>query len=85
VNHTATGSSPLPSIFPFIPSGENQLADIVVMDLAIIMLVAAVMIAIAFKLKQPMIIAYIIAGMVIGPYTPPFTLVSSLETINILV
>ncbi|MDQ4014393.1 MAG: cation:proton antiporter [Thermoproteota archaeon] len=84
MNHTATGSSPLPSIFPFIPSGENQLADIVVMDLAIIMLVAAVMIAIAFKLKQPMVIGYIFAGMVIGPYTPPFTLVSSLETINLL-
>jgi monovalent cation:H+ antiporter-2, CPA2 family len=84
VNHTATGSSPLPSIFPFIPSGENQLADIVVMDLAIIMLVAAVMIAIAFKLKQPMVIGYIFAGMIIGPYTPPFTLVSSLETINLL-
>jgi monovalent cation:H+ antiporter-2, CPA2 family len=42
------------------------------------------MIAIAFKLKQPMVIGYIIAGMIIGPYTPPFTLVSSLETINLL-
>jgi len=84
VNHTATGSSPLPSIFPFIPSGQNQFADIVVMDLAIIMVVAAVMIAIAFKLKQPMVIGYIFAGMIIGPYTPPFTLVSSLETINLL-
>ena len=84
MNHTATGSSPLPSIFPFTPSGQNQFADIVVMDLAIIMLVAAVMIAIAFKLKQPMVIGYIFAGMVIGPYTPPFTLVSSLETINLL-
>lgn len=86
MNHTAAidTSSPLPSIFPFIPSGQNQFADIVVMDLAIIMLVAAIMIAIAFKLKQPMVIAYIIAGMIIGPYTPPFTLVSSLETINLL-
>jgi CPA2 family monovalent cation:H+ antiporter-2 len=55
-----------------------------VMDLAIIMLVAAVMIAIAFKLKQPLIIGYIFAGMIIGPYTPPFTLVSSIETINLL-
>ena len=84
MNHTATGSSPLPSLFPFIPSGQNQFADIVVMDLAIIMLVAAVMIVIAFKLKQPMVIGYIFAGMIIGPYTPPFTLVSSLETINLL-
>jgi monovalent cation:H+ antiporter-2, CPA2 family len=86
VNHTAaTGtSSPLPSIFPFIPGGQNQLGDIVVMDLAIIMLVAAVMIAIAYKLKQPMVIGYIFAGMIIGPYTPPFPLVSSLDTINLL-
>jgi hypothetical protein len=42
-----------------MPSVQNQLGDIVVMDLAIIMLVAAVMIAIAFKLKQPMVIGYI--------------------------
>jgi CPA2 family monovalent cation:H+ antiporter-2 len=86
VNHTAPidTSSPLPSIFPFIPGGQNQFADIVVMDLAIIMLVAAVMIVIAFKLKQPMIIGYIFVGMIIGPYTPPFPLVSSLETINLL-
>jgi monovalent cation:H+ antiporter-2, CPA2 family len=84
VNHTAIGTSPLPALFPFIPSGQNQFADIVVMDLAIIMLVAAVMIVIAFKLKQPMVIGYIFAGMIIGPYTPPFTLVSSLETINLL-
>jgi monovalent cation:H+ antiporter-2, CPA2 family len=84
MNHTATGTSPLPSLFPFIPSGQNQFADIVVMDLAIIMVVAAVMITIAFKLKQPMVIGYIFAGMIIGPYTPPFTLVSSLETINLL-
>jgi monovalent cation:H+ antiporter-2, CPA2 family len=84
MDHTATSTSPLPSIFPFIPSGQNQFADIVVMDLAIIMLVAAVMIAIAFKLKQPMVIGYIFAGMIIGPYTPPFTLVSSLDTINLL-
>jgi len=84
VNHAANATSPLPSVFPFIPSGENQFADIVVMDLAIIMVVAAVMIVVAFKLKQPMVIGYIFAGMVIGPYTPPFTLVSSLETINLL-
>jgi CPA2 family monovalent cation:H+ antiporter-2 len=85
VNHATTETpSPLPSIFPFIPSGQNQLGDIVVMDLAIIMLVAAVMIAVAFKLKQPMVMGYIFAGMIIGPYTPPFTLVSSLDTINLL-
>jgi CPA2 family monovalent cation:H+ antiporter-2 len=61
-----------------------ELKDIVVMDLAVIMVVAGIMIAITFKLKQPMIIGYILAGMVIGPFTPPFSLVSSIETVNLL-
>jgi len=85
VNHTGAANSTLPSLFPsqiFGPGAE--LGDIVVMDLAVIMLVAALMIAVAHKLKQPMVIGYILAGMIIGPYTPPFRLVSSLETVNLL-
>lgn len=41
------------------------------------------MLTITFRLKQPMVIGYIIAGMVIGPYTPPFSLVRSPETLNL--
>jgi monovalent cation:H+ antiporter-2, CPA2 family len=40
-------------------------------DFAVIMIVASVMTLISYKLKQPVIIGYIIAGMIIGPYTPP--------------
>ncbi|AFU60497.1 monovalent cation/proton antiporter-2 family protein [Candidatus Nitrososphaera gargensis Ga9.2] len=47
------------------------------------MVVAAIMLAITFKLKQPMVIGYIAAGMIIGPYTPPFSLVRSPETLNL--
>lgn len=47
------------------------------------MVVAAIMLAITYKLKQPMVIGYIIAGMIIGPYTPPFSLVRSPETLNL--
>lgn len=85
MNHTGAANGTLPSLIPsqiFGPGAE--LGDIVVMDLAVIMLVAALMIAIAYKLKQPMVIGYILAGMIIGPYTPPFSLVSSLETVNLL-
>jgi CPA2 family monovalent cation:H+ antiporter-2 len=57
--------------------------DLVVQDIAVIMVVAAIMLTITFKLKQPMVIGYIIAGMIIGPYVPPFSLVSSLETLNL--
>jgi CPA2 family monovalent cation:H+ antiporter-2 len=54
------------------------------MDLAVIMVVAAIMLAITHKLKQPMVIGYIIAGMIIGPYTPPFSLVNSTETVSLM-
>jgi CPA2 family monovalent cation:H+ antiporter-2 len=47
------------------------------------MIVAAAMLAITYKLKQPMIIGYILAGMVIGPYTPPFSLIRNVETVNV--
>jgi CPA2 family monovalent cation:H+ antiporter-2 len=46
------------------------------------MIVAAIMIAITHRLKQPMIIGYILAGMLIGPYTPPFSLIHDIETMN---
>jgi CPA2 family monovalent cation:H+ antiporter-2 len=47
----------------------------VVADLAIIMIIAAVVVYIFYLLKQPMIIGYLIAGVIIGPYTPPFSLI----------
>jgi CPA2 family monovalent cation:H+ antiporter-2 len=82
VNHTGSAET-IPSIFPqFFTPGTDPI-DFVVQDIAVIMVVAAVMLAITFKLKQPMVIGYIIAGMVIGPYTPPFSLVHSPETLNL--
>src|SRR5919205_3433384 len=47
------------------------------------MVVAAIMLAITYKLKQPMVIGYIAAGMIIGPFTPPFSLVRNPETLNL--
>jgi CPA2 family monovalent cation:H+ antiporter-2 len=46
------------------------------------MIVAAVMLAITYKLKQTMVIGYVLAGMVIGPYTPPFSLIHNVDTVN---
>jgi CPA2 family monovalent cation:H+ antiporter-2 len=84
VNHTID-STTLPSILPPPPLfGGSDLGDLVVMDLAVIMFVAAIMMAITYKLKQPMVIGYLLAGMIIGPYTLPFSLVSSVETINLM-
>ncbi len=58
-------------------------ADFFIQDFAIIMIVAAIMLVITFKLKQPMVIGYLAAGMIIGPYTPPFSLIHDINTLNV--
>jgi len=55
----------------------------IVQDFTVIMVVASVMALVSYKLKQPMVIGYIIAGMIIGPYTPPFSLVVNLDVLNL--
>jgi monovalent cation:H+ antiporter-2, CPA2 family len=62
--------------------GSNP--NFLVQDFAVIMIVAAVMLYVTYKLKQPMVIGYILAGMVIGPYTPPFRLIHDINALNIL-
>jgi CPA2 family monovalent cation:H+ antiporter-2 len=66
------------------PSSSSAVGDLIVQDFAVIMIVAALMLIITHKLKQPMVIGYIVAGMIIGPYTPPFSLISSIQTVNVL-
>jgi monovalent cation:H+ antiporter-2, CPA2 family len=46
------------------------------------MIVAAIMLIITHRLKQPMVIGYILAGMIIGPYTPPFSLIHNVNSLN---
>lgn len=72
------------SFFPRLFAPSVQPGDLIVQDLAVIMIVAAIMIAITYRLKQPMLIGYLLAGMIIGPFTPPFSLISSVDTINTL-
>lgn len=57
--------------------------DTIVQDFAVIMIVAAIMILITYKLKQPTVLGYIAAGMIIGPYTPPFSLLQNIDTVNL--
>jgi monovalent cation:H+ antiporter-2, CPA2 family len=58
--------------------------NFLVQDFAVIMIIAAVMLFVTYKLKQPMVIGYILAGMVIGPYTPPFRLIHDINALNVL-
>jgi CPA2 family monovalent cation:H+ antiporter-2 len=80
MNHTSTSS--LPQILS--PNGSPSIiSDTIVQDFAVIMIVAAVMILLTYRLKQPLVLGYILAGMVIGPYTPPFPLLQDIDTVNI--
>jgi CPA2 family monovalent cation:H+ antiporter-2 len=58
-------------------------ATSVIQDLALIMVVASVMALVSFKIKQPMIFGYIIAGMILGPYTPPGNLLLDTDVVNV--
>src|SRR4029079_7645362 len=53
-------------------------------DLAIVMIVAAIVTVIFRQLKQPVVLGYILAGVIIGPHTPPFPLIADEHTIETL-
>ncbi|MDR2173476.1 MAG: cation:proton antiporter [Burkholderiales bacterium] len=55
-----------------------------IQDLAIVMLIAGVVTLLFHRFKQPVVLGYILAGVIIGPYTPPFQLINDKETIDIL-
>jgi len=53
-------------------------------DLAVVMIVAGLVTILFHRLKQPVVLGYIIAGIVIGPHTPPFPLIHDEQTIKTL-
>jgi CPA2 family monovalent cation:H+ antiporter-2 len=55
----------------------------VITDLAVVMVIASVVAFIFYKLKQPLIIGYLIAGIIIGPFTPPFNLIKQTEYLSV--
>lgn len=55
-----------------------------IQDLAIIMLVAGFVTLLFHRLKQPVVLGYLLAGVIIGPHTPPFALIHDEHTIHVL-
>lgn len=70
------------AVFSSLPVPELS-SEFIVQDFAFIMVIAAIMLFITHKLKQSMVIGYLLAGMIIGPYTPPFSLIQNVETVNV--
>src|SRR5688572_9138906 len=53
-------------------------------DLAVVMIVAGLVTIVFHRLKQPVVLGYILAGVIVGPHTPPIPLVKDQETIKTL-
>src|SRR6058998_3836840 len=53
-------------------------------DLAVVMIVAGLVTIIFHRFKQPVVLGYIMAGLIIGPHTPPFPLIRDQHTIQTL-
>lgn len=53
-------------------------------DLAVVMAVSAVTTILFHLLRQPAVLGYLVAGVIIGPYTPPFSFVTDLHSIHTL-
>ncbi len=56
----------------------------IVTDMAVVAVVAALVTYIFARAGQPLILGYLIAGMIIGPYTPPFSFVSRIDLLEAL-
>jgi len=55
----------------------------ILQDFSIVMIIATAMAVIFHKLKQPLVIGFIVAGIIIGPYSPPFSLVKNQDILNL--
>ncbi len=55
----------------------------ILQDFAVIMIIASVMTLIFYRLKQPIVIGFIVAGIIIGPHTPPFSLIHNSDVLNL--
>jgi CPA2 family monovalent cation:H+ antiporter-2 len=55
----------------------------VITDLAVVMVIASVVAFIFYKLKQPLVIGYLIAGVIIGPYLLPFKIIQQTEFLSV--
>jgi CPA2 family monovalent cation:H+ antiporter-2 len=55
-----------------------------IQDLAVIMAIAGLVTVVFHLLRQPVVLGYLVAGVIIGPHTPPFSLVRDEHTIHVL-
>ncbi len=55
----------------------------IITDLALVLVIGSAAAFIFYKLKQPLIIGYLLAGIIIGPYLLPFNIISNVSFLNV--
>jgi CPA2 family monovalent cation:H+ antiporter-2 len=55
----------------------------ILQDFAVIMIIATAMALIFYRLIQPLVIGFIVAGIIIGPHTPPLSLIHEVDAFNL--
>lgn len=53
-------------------------------DLAVVMIVAGIVTLVFHRLRQPVVLGYMLAGLIIGPHTPPYPLIHDQNSIQTL-
>ncbi len=53
-------------------------------DLALVMVISAAIMIFCHRFHLPVVLGYIVAGVIIGPHTPPFPLISDIHSIQTL-
>lgn len=61
----------------------HQLAPLIY-DLAIMLGLASIVVLLFQRIHQPVVLGYLVAGVIVGPYTPPYGLVKDIADIQIL-
>lgn len=61
----------------------HELAPLII-DLGVMLSLAAFVVLICQRIHQPIVLGYLVAGMIVGPYTPPHQLVNDVANIKIL-
>lgn len=53
-------------------------------DLAIILVIASIVTLLFQKIRQPVVLGYLVAGAIVGPHTPPHSFISNSDNIKVL-
>ena len=70
--------------FPTLAAGLSEGSATLLKDFTVAMVIAAAGLVLARLVRQPPVLGYLLAGMIIGPFTLPTPLISNRDTIELL-